>query len=759
MKNNFRIATALLLVAVFFFGNLQTAKACGPFSLYAAFSYEKHPDLPLDNFARGELGILKTSFARSYLVIAYRHLNGLGLNSQQQSSAVSLWHERLGVGNNNEEQTGGVSTWLEARKKVVADSKEISVEREVKKDSYQYYQNCLPDAFNKAAQTLQERINKFGANNQDVKDWVSAQDVVFSNCSEGQNIPGEPNLTAPAIIKADRAYQIAAAYFYSANFDEAKARFEKISNDTSSPYNGAAALLVARSLIRKASVIEDKAIQKDSLSQAQAQLMKVVANKNFSAYHKSANNLLNLVSFRSEPTVRLHQLAQIFSNRTLTNDIKQYLWDYTMLLDKVAFESNDAPAEGQTQIPFAEATKDELTDWIFAFENGDKGFDHAVEKYERTKSQIWLTAALALAQGNNPKSSSLISATDSIPANSPAYLNANYHAIRLQIEAGQKDEARTRLDSKILSPTSLNNLPSSLNQFLNLRMAVATALDDFLKYAQRKPAGYVWDYDGNEMPDNDDEDSKKRTKDILFDFDATNVLNGMLPLASLQAATQNTQLPANLRKRLAIATLTRAIVLDRHDVGKAIAPILSQLEPSLKPLIDSYLKTSTPTDSKSAGLYLILKTPMMRPFVDTGIGRETPLFEIDSYRDNWWCGEIPRVLDYNSEGEPKERKTLANADFLTQAQKAAAISETTKLVSLGTAPNYLAQQAVLWAQRVPQDPRVPEALHLAVAKATRYGCTDEGTGKASKAAFDVLKKNYPKTEWAKKTPYWFKGDQ
>jgi hypothetical protein len=233
----------------------------------------------------------------------------------------------------------------------------------------------------------------------------------------------------------------------------------------------------------------------------------------------------------------------------------------------------------------------------------------------------------------------------------------------------------------------------------------------------------------------------------------------MLPLASLQAAAQNTQLPNNLRKYLAIATLTRAIVLERHDVGKAIAPTLSQLEPSLKPLIDAYLKTATPTDSKSAGLYLILKTPAMRPFVDTGIGRTTALAEIDSYRDNWWCGEIPKVLDYDVSGEPKEKKVLANADFLTAAQKSAAKSETAKLVSLGSAPNYLAQQAVLWAQRVPQDPRVPEALHLAVAKATRYGCVDESVGKFSKAAYDVLKKNYPKSEWAKKTPYWFKGDQ
>jgi hypothetical protein len=49
---------------------------------------------------------------------------------------------------------------------------------------------------------------------------------------------------------------------------------------------------------------------------------------------------------------------------------------------------------------------------------------------------------------------------------------------------------------------------------------------------------------------------------------------------------------------------------------------------------------------------------------------------------------------------------------------------------------------------------VPEALHIAVTS-TRYGCTDKDTGRWSKAAFQLLHKRYPKSEWAKKTPYWF----
>ena len=59
-----------------------------------------------------------------------------------------------------------------------------------------------------------------------------------------------------------------------------------------------------------------------------------------------------------------------------------------------------------------------------------------------------------------------------------------------------------------------------------------------------------------------------------------------------------------------------------------------------------------------------------------------------------------------------------------------------------------------FAKTHPEDSRVPEALHLTV-RATRHGCTDKESGSYSKQAFQLLHKQYPKSEWAKRTPYWF----
>ena len=60
-----------------------------------------------------------------------------------------------------------------------------------------------------------------------------------------------------------------------------------------------------------------------------------------------------------------------------------------------------------------------------------------------------------------------------------------------------------------------------------------------------------------------------------------------------------------------------------------------------------------------------------------------------------------------------------------------------------------------WAAAHPGDQRLAEALHRVV-RATRLGCTTDASGNVSRDAFTLLHKRFPKSEWAKKTPYWFR---
>ena len=78
-----------------------------------------------------------------------------------------------------------------------------------------------------------------------------------------------------------------------------------------------------------------------------------------------------------------------------------------------------------------------------------------------------------------------------------------------------------------------------------------------------------------------------------------------------------------------------------------------------------------------------------------------------------------------------------------------------KFAALPAGPDWLGAQTIAYARAHPEDPRVPEALHLVV-RATRYGCKDGNTGDFSKRAFELLHRRYATNEWAKKTPFWYK---
>src|SRR5207253_4742675 len=102
---------------------------------------------------------------------------------------------------------------------------EISVFRSVeKKDLYFNYLNCTADSFKNAAATLNRLIEKYGAQSAEAKDWVATQDQVFANCDKEPKVIAPADASASTVVRANRAYQIAAANFYAGNFDQAESQ-------------------------------------------------------------------------------------------------------------------------------------------------------------------------------------------------------------------------------------------------------------------------------------------------------------------------------------------------------------------------------------------------------------------------------------------------------------------------------------------------------------------------------------------------------
>jgi len=210
---------------------------------------------------------------------------------------------------------------------------------------------------------------------------------------------------------------------------------------------------------------------------------------------------------------------------------------------------------------------------------------------------------------------------------------------------------------------------------------------------------------------------------------------------------------------MAQAAFIRAVILDDLKAADALAPTLKELLPAVSSQLEDFEKETRPDAKEFAAVYLWLKTPGMEPIVDEGIGREIPLNERDTYRDNWWCSaaysNTSNPDETKSESKPFTARALKSPRFLTPQLLATGMKEFETISAIGSAPNYLCQQVINWANKNPSDPRVAEALHLAVTT-TRHGCTDANSGRWSKAAFDLLHRKYGNTSWAKKTPYWFK---
>jgi hypothetical protein len=350
MKNIIRFAVSIVLVFAF----LTHALPCGPSYISPIFEYEHAPENPYENFAAGKIGILKPSQRRIVLLAAYRYLNGGGFSAPEQKALVEVWNAEF---NNQPYEEDNISEtvkkWIERRKSVIGKEEkppEIYVEREYE-GGYDFFPNCTKNAFETAEKTLADRIASHGSEDKNVRDWIKAQDRVFENCASGKATPDAPNEAMPEWLKKDRAYQLAAAEFYSLDYDSAKRRFAEIAQDYDSPWQETAEYLVGRTLVRQASLIKDKTNAGLLYTEAE-QILSNVAAKG-SKFSDSARNMLGLIKYRLRPQERVRELAQIIATQSDSN-FRQNLIDYSWLLDKFEKETLEAEEKRKAEIKQAE---------------------------------------------------------------------------------------------------------------------------------------------------------------------------------------------------------------------------------------------------------------------------------------------------------------------------------------------------------------------------------------------------------------------
>lgn len=781
-----RILTVVLVAAALVLPP-PIVEACGPDFSGPTFSDYSSPDAPLEAYARGKLGLIQPGYQHIYLYAAYRNLVGKSLSNGEMKDIGGIKPEpdTQEQASSDEQANNWVEIWKEARKRVSGESATTNLGTsdeagffrwEQKNGLYLEYYNCLQGAFQNAVAVLDERIKEFGSQSPYVSEWVDAQDEVFENCSSGVfAIPNAASPSEPQLIRDDRAYQIAAAHFYSGDFEDAQAEFTAIAKEPASPYHQIAPYLVARTLVREATLnAGNEEYDAQPLTQAERLLEAILADKNLSQSHHAARGLLGFVRIRLHPEQRAKDLETVLLSDKANPDFRQNLTDYLWLLDHsisgpIKSASPAATTAGQAQAPRpgARLEGEDMTDWIFSFQGvGPDAFQHSLMRWQETKSLPWLVAAISQANGSDAGSKDLEAAALRVSPDSPGYVTATFNRLRLLAEAGHASEARLGLDS-VLSNKTLGLTLSARNEFLALRMKLSTNLSDFLRYAPRVPSnmgGYL---------DSSTNQTQTARRQSLFDSDASLVLTEELPLQLLAAAARSSTWPVALRKEVAIAAWTRAILLNDETVARETTPILAEAAPQLKVPLAEYGSAKTSGERRFAAVFLILHFPGMRPFVAAGLARSSfngpeQLGDIDSYRDNWWCPMGPPSKNaplstnfysmyVNLSGPLRDiypKGKIPPPDFLTENERTAVGKESAMLRALPCAPSWLAQQTLVWAKVHPEDPRIPEALHLVV-RTTRYGCPDLASAEYSKEAFTLLHSRYRHNEWAKKTPFWF----
>jgi len=680
-------------------------------------------DEEIVDFEHGKPGLITPEFSKTDELVAYRYLSGLTLDA----TAANLGR-KPSVQATVTDDDSAIGAWRRARVTVPPappSNRYFGPYRMSRVSKNVYYLNCLDDSFVTAVRTLADRRRQYN-NTFALRTWTEAQDTVFGNC-DGNPVgsppkyPAEPGADFSPLARADRFYQIAAAHFYAEDFDVAGKLFRDIAADQTSPWRQTAAYMVGRTLLREYSLANNTA----AADAARVQFQSIASNPSAGTLRDSARGLIEHLDAVAHSPETMQSLADRLMTPTSGTAFVKTVDEAQYLL--VADSFRDTISKPDIPDPF---------DWVRTLESGDEA--HAVARWRATNKLPWLTLALIHASGQDAATPDLIAAANRVPADSPASVTVTYNALRLRIERGESDGPRAQLD-RLLADEAAQ--PASVrNAWRALRMQLATDFDDFLRWAPRTPTNA-----------RDFSSDPRQTSPILAD-DSVEILNYAVPLAKMVRAVRSPHVPAWSASRLALVAWTRAFMLGDNAAMSALAPVVAKDHPD-------WAGDLTPKPGAGADAWrfraslLIARNAQFTPTLDVDFRKP-----VDP-NDGWWCAvdkpEAPRQAFPPMVAWRVPVSTSVPEAVVAPAERLEAQKELDRLEDRGSAQVFIAPVVMAWAKAHPDDPVVPEALYRVV-RVTRFGCHGEqDNGKISKAAFELLHGNYPKSPWTVKTPYWF----
>lgn len=672
-------------------------------------------------FMHGHLGVLWPSYDRRYLLLAYRQAKGLKPASDEELAALLKPPAPDASQPAADGQLYGVPNWMDARKQAGLAETPYRISTGVREQgTYVYSENCQPGAFELAVKTLAQRQKAHGKDSEWVKLWAQGQDAVFSVCSNDNKPLALPTLpaNAPQWLKQDQTYQAAAMLFYQGKLSEAGEAFEALAKDAASPWHEWAGYLGVRSWWRAIiTTPQDYAkLREASPSWPEHPMAKrlkaVVADAKDADVREAAQDLYDIFAARYDPKANHQMLWQQMDGKEPVADLDGWIlsdrWLWAVMREA-----------------------DYADDWLFQARNAatadfQTGSSEPIRKliagWERTKEPIWLAGALMAMPGNvapdlsQQDINALTAASRQYKADHPLYLHFAWQRTRLALARGDDKEARAELAK--VEPQLKGESLGTRQAFEQLAMLAAPDLATLARHLVRTSLG-------QETADMDYAQFTPGKPQPILDRPTRSWLLSKLDGREMLALARTDSLPEAIRLRLANEAWRWGAMLDDTALENDSYPTWAAL---------SGIKS--PTANVAERRYQMARGMLLK----------------ENTRVNQSDEGVPQV-GYESYGlseQPADRMWQTLPAFHDASQRQAQASARKRL-SERNETEWMGQQILPWLRAQPKFDEGPAILEKLV-WASRRGANHTPT---SRAAFQLLHKQYPNSPEALRTRYYF----
>lgn len=611
--------------------------------------------------------------------------------------------------------------------------------------------NCQIDAYRTARDTFLDRRSTYGSGSAELSRWIDAQIKVFNECDPRRaggvvvgtfEPPAEPDPGWQPLEQHDRRYQIAAAYFYNGQYLEAASRFSGIAQTPESPWRDIARYLVPRSIAREAIVNENE--HDYHLQLAIDGYRELADDPDYLAAFPSVNGQIRYLETQRDPLAMRRSVEQLIVDhpeQTSAQDLRDfvYLWQQW---NAWSFDDESSDFERWRYLLGAGLSKVTV--------------DHWREK----RTLPWLYLALVKADSRLEAATlvELLQASDAVSRDTPGFFNILLQRVRLLGLLGESAAA-----ARVLAVLLESGLPQSDVNRLRLAAAEgAPSWTGYFRWAPVKALSLPWtDGFARRLPPSF---NRITTDTPLFSQDAARLLNRYFTPKMILELIDTPGLGNYLRGRMAIAGWTRAMLTDDIDTALKLSSHIRRNVPGLEADLAVF---EAALDKHFEAARIIFAYPAFSPWMRSGTGRArhwrtwlddgtfrdarpTPDYVADGMRGlNWWCASSDdtiqrfRVSEYELQ---HPRFSHYSEPELESIKQLVELRRTAATTSFGP-------HVIRYAKENLDDPRIPRTLHRLVF-ATHHACYG-APGEISQAAFALLHKHFPDSEWAEKTPYWY----